>query len=249
MRARWCWIAILCCAAEAASEPTLLHPRIDIGGRKLALDVRVAPLPARDGGGIQADVDLGPVLAEVRDTIMRQLPRDPCHRHRADNWVARLRRYAAWADGDELWFEVELRVEAWGCVEIHRNELRRQLAHGDLRLRLPLRAQAQAGGLRLRVGRPQVSVRGPLGEAARWYFALRGEELGEALARHAARLDARGLVLSRAMDGLGMGQLESAGFFDAGRPSLRLKLGFAPALPGWFDRIWPWGAAAGVPAQ
>lgn len=236
MRARWCWI-LLCCANAWAEPPTRLQPEIGIDGRRLRLDVS---MQAGVDGILSADVDLTPILAELRASIVRRLPRDACRRHGLDNWVARLRRFGAWVDGKDLWLETELDVEAWGCAELRGSELRRKLADGGVRLRLPLRVEARDGSLRLRVGEPDAGLRGRLGEAARWYFALHGEEFGAALARRARELDARQLALPAATAWFGKGELRGAQFVDAGRPTLRLAVAWSPALPGWMHHVWPW---------
>lgn len=237
MRACWCWILLYCATAAAAPPPSRLQPTIEIDGHPVRLDVSVQ---AGDDGILSADVDLTPILAGLRESIVRRLPRDACRRHGLDNWVARLRRFGAWVDGEDLWLETELDVEAWGCAEIRGTELRRELADGGVRLRLPLRVEAREGALRLRVGQPQAGLRGRLGDAARWYFALRGEEFGERLAQRARDLDARQLALPAATDWFGQGELRGARFIDAGRPTLRLAVAWSPAWPGWMHHLWPW---------
>lgn len=234
------WL-LLCVGLDACAATTLLQPTIEVDGRPLTLAIAIAPAAGARDAHMRADLDLGPIVAALRDAVVRRLPRDACRRRGVDNWVARLRRHGAWVEAERLWLEFELDVEAWACVQLRGTELRRRLADGGVRLRLPLRAEIEAGGLRLRIERPLVGVRGPLGDAARWYFAARGEELADALAQRAARLDARGLLLPAPATWFGSGSLEQARFVDAGRPTLRIVYAWAPALPDWTRRLWPFG--------
>lgn len=239
---RWCaWIALLTAlSVAAAGSPIRLQSQVEAGGEAIEFDLQLRLEPdARGATQVIALVDLSPVLPALRRALLRRMPQDPCRRHGIDNWVAKLRRLNLRVDGDWLLLELEFDAQAWACAEIHGNELRRRLADAGVHLLLPLRVIAGEAGLRLRVGRPQVSARGPLADAARVWFALRGEELGEVLARRAAAIDARQLALPPPALWLHHGELVSARFIDAGRPSLELVATLRPQFPGWIERFWP----------
>lgn len=223
-----------------AAEPSIrLQRSLEVAGRAMTFDIQVTMRAADDGATRAiAKIDLGPLAPLLHAALQQRLPRDPCRHRGLDNWVAELRRLNLRVDEDWLLIEVEVDAEAWACVEIHRNQIRRPLSHGSVRLLLPLRVEVDDAALRLRVGQPQVGVRGPLGDAARVWFALRGEELGEVLARHASRIDAQGVLLPPPATSLVQGRLLSARFRDSGRPTLELNVELRPQFPGWADRLW-----------
>lgn len=229
---------LLSAGTYAAPAPILMHSDVDIDGKPLRIDVALQLQPATKPGGatrVQARIDLAPVVAALRSELLRQLPQDRCKGHRADNWVGELRRYGAWVEADRLIFEVELDVQLWACVDIRGVELRKRLSRGRVVVQLPLRAAVDEAGLRLQAGRPWVDAYGPLGNAARAYFGLRGEQLGDRLAQRLARLNARQHAYPVPALWLHEGKLLTAQFVDAGRPTLELVAELQPKLPGWMD--------------
>lgn len=235
---------VLAVGAAAASAPATtgipIATVVEVGGRPLTIDgtLTLAPAP-RPGEGtrVHALIDLGSVVAALHSALERRLPRDRCRRHALDNWVAQLRHYSAQVDDDRLLLEVALDVELWACLEWHGNEVRRRVSRGRAWMRLPLELDAGDAGLRLRAGRPQVDVRGPLGDAARAYLALRGLEVGDLLADRVAQLNARQPAFPVPALWLHQGTLRSARFVDAGRPSMAIEAELRPALPGWAQRL------------
>jgi hypothetical protein len=153
--------------------------------------------------------------------MLRRLPRERCKRRAADNWVARMRRYSVSVDDGQLLLDVGLDVEALACVQWHGNELRRRIADGRVYARLPLRLEVADDGLRLHARRPQVDAYGPLGDAARVYFAARGVEIGQLLETRMAAFNARQRAFPIPALWLHKGKLRSACFVDSGRPSAR----------------------------
>ncbi len=241
---RWACIALLLALPHAAAEaPVRLQTEVQVGDQTLTFDLQL-----RLGQGpkgvtlLTAWVDLAPVLPALRQALLRRLPHDPCRREGLDNWVADLRRLNLRVDEDWLLLDLEFDAQAWACMDVRGSELRRRLSQASVRLLLPLRITADGGGLRLHVDRPQVSARGPLADAARVWFALRGEELGDVLARRAEAINAQRLALPPPALWLHQGELVSARFIDAGRPSLELVAELSPQLPGWVERMWPWGS-------
>ena len=239
---RWwaCILMLMALRIAAADAPIRVQTEVKVGDRSLNFDLQLRLSQAQHGATqITTLVDLGPVLPALRQALLQRLPRDRCRREGLDNWVADLRQLNLRVDEDWLLLELELDAQAWACVDIHGSELRRRISHARVRLLLPLRVSANDSALRLRVGRPQVAARGPLADAARLWFALRGEELGDVLARRAEAIDPRRLALPPPSLWLHQGQLVSARFIDAGRPSLELVAILQPQMPGWFDRLWP----------
>lgn len=240
----WACIALLLALPLAAAEaPIRLQTDVQVGDQALTFDLHLRL--AQDPRGVTrltAWVDLAPVLPALRLALLRRLPHDPCRREGLDNWVADLRRLNLRVDQDWLLLELEFDAQAWACVDLRGSELRRRLSRASVRLLLPLRVSADGGGLRLHVDRPQVGARGPLADAARVWFALRGEELGDVLARRAEAINAEQLAFPPPSLWLHQGQLVAARFIDAGRPSLELVAELRPQLPGWLEHVWPWGS-------
>lgn len=234
---------MLAMGAAAASAPATGIPiatAVEVGGRPLTIKGTLTLTPAQqpgEGTRVHALIDLGSVVTELHSALLLRLPRDRCRRHALDNWVAQLRRYSTQVDDARLLIEVAVDVELWACLEWHGNEVRRRLSRGRAWVRLPLELDAGDAGLRLRAGRPQVDVRGPLGDAARLYLALRGEEIGDLLAARVAQLNARQPTFPVPALWLHQGKLRSARFVDAGRPSMQIEAELRPALPGWAQRL------------
>lgn len=235
MQWRMGWIGLIAWA-QAGAAPLELTTPLSIDGQPLQFKISAQLKAAPDGAGrLQADVDLGPLVGALQAALQRRLPRERCAHRGADNWVARLRQFSARVDQGELLLSVDLDVEAWGCLTWRRQQLRERLSHGRVYLELPLRVDVDTHGLRLRAGRPWVRTSGPLGNAARWYFALRGEEIGSLLAQRVDTLNAsqRGYPLPAL--GPFQVQLEQAQFVDAGRPTLMLTAAVQPVLPAWMQ--------------
>lgn len=242
---RWwaCLATLLVMPLATAEAPVRLQTDVQVGDQALTFDLQLRL--AQDPRGVTrltAWVDLAPVLPALRQALLRRLPHDPCRREGLDNWVAELRRLNLRVDEEWLLLELEFDAQAWACVDIRGSELRRRLSRASVRLLLPLRVTADGGGLRLHVDRPQVGARGPLADAARVWFALRGEELGDVLARRAEAINAQQLALPPPTLWLHQGELVSARFIDSGRPSLELVAELRPQLPGWLEHVWPWGS-------
>lgn len=238
----WACIALLLALPLAAAEaPVRLQTDVQVGDQTLTFDLQLRlEQGPKSVTRLTALVDLAPVLPALREALLRRLPRDPCRREGLDNWVADLRRLNLRVDEDWLLLELEFDAQAWACVDLRGSELRRRLSRASVRLLLPLRVTAHGGKLHLHVDRPQVGARGPLADAARVWFALRGEELGDVLARRAEAINAQQLALPPPSLWLHQGELVSARFIDAGRPSLELVAELRPQLPGWLERMWPW---------
>ena len=234
-------LCVSCLSAYAQTPlpaPIKLQTPLELGDRQLTLDVSLQLAPSKQVGGptrVNALVDLGPVIAELRAAVRGKIPTDRCRRHAADNWVGELQNFVAWVDSDRLVLEVDLQIEVWACFEVHRTELRKRLSRAQVGLQLPLRIDARQTGLRLQFDRPRVRARGPLADAARHYLTLRGEELGEILARRVARLNAKQGVFAVPTIWLFEGKLKSARFVDAGRPSIEIQAELQPKLPIWAD--------------
>ena len=227
-------------ASELPLQPIAVSAEVEVDGRPLAIDAVITLGPTQaPGSAVRATtlIDLGNVVAALHAGMLRRLPREHCQRHVADNWVARMRRYSVSVDDGRLLLEVGLQVEVWACLDWRGNELRRRIAEGRVYARLPLRLQVADDGLRLHAERPQVDAYGPLGDAARVYFAARGVEIGEVLESRMAAFNARQRVFPIPALWLHTGTLRSARFVDRGRPSIEIVAELQPALPGWAGRM------------
>lgn len=233
-------LVAMAAGAQATPAPIPIATTIEVGGQAMHIagELTLAPAQAPDGGTrVNARIDLGVAAAALHAAILERLPGDRCRRHAVDNWVAKLRRYHVSADAGRLLIEVGLDVEVWACLEWHGSEVRRKVADGRVYARLPLALEIADAGLRLQVGRPQVDAYGPLGDAARVYFAARGAEIGDLLAAKVAALNARQATFPVPALWLHQGKLRSARFVDAGRPSLEIVAELQPVLPGWASRL------------
>ena len=68
--------------------PIKLQTPLELGDRQLTLDVSLQLAPSKQVGGptrVNALVDLGPVIAELRAAVRGKIPTDRCRRHAADN--------------------------------------------------------------------------------------------------------------------------------------------------------------------
>lgn len=240
---RWpCVLALLCAgaiASAAAQAPAVhLQSEVEVDGQPVALAAALQlSAPEQPGAPVRlrATVDLTPAVDALELALIKHLPRERCPRRRDYGWVGHLRQFSAVAESGRLLLRLQLQGELWACVRWRGHDLSQRLARAQMRVQVPLRVAVDGTGLRLRLERPQVQARGALADAARAYFALRGEGFGELLAQAVQRFNDRQQAHPLPKLGWYQGTLKGAEFGGRLQPVLQLRFELTSTLPAWID--------------
>lgn len=231
---RWaqCWILALGLA------PAWLHAAefqytIERQGRRIDLPVHAKWVPSADRSlHLQLDLDLQPLLTELRAEFLQRLPHERCQRGRRERWLAFLNGWSARVQEDRLELDAGVDVELHACLRWRDLALERRVGDGRVQLGLALVAAAEDGQLRIRALRPRLRGGGALGDALDLLALLRGEELNERAAELLEDWNRRQPAIALPST-LVEGHLTAAHFVDAGRPTLRLLVALKPQTPSW----------------
>lgn len=232
-------ILALAMCLPAWLQATEFRYTIEQQGRRIELPVSAEWISSADRSLLlQLDLDLQPLLAELRSEFLQRLPHERCQRGRREAWLAFLNAWSGRVQEDRLELEAGVDVELYACLRWRDLALERRVGDGRVRLGLALVAAAEDGSLRIRALRPHLRGGGALGDALDLLALLRGVDLNARAAELLETWNRRQSAIALPST-LVKGQLKVARFVDAGRPTLRLQLALAPQLPSWLRRLSP----------
>ncbi len=248
----WCIAAALLPLLAAQAEPRAgemvlpeVSASVDLDGRSLPIRYRMylSKVAGDDGESItrlRSVLDLSGAFSTLVESVRGELPDQRCRRHRADNWVVKLREMSAEAEAGELLLGLVADVQMWACVDLKiLGQAQTELADARVWMELPLALDAQGNRVTLHWRQPQVRADGDLARAARLYFASRGEDLSEQLARRIqrARPDATQFNLPTLLLASG-GRIHSARFVNFnGMPHAEVEIDANIGIATWVSAL------------